>query len=204
MQNPTKQYPNKYRKGLIRSRRDFGKLLLKHSLTGTAVEIGVHQGWFAKHFLCQWPGLYIGIDAWAEDIEGYGTDQTTRLPAYDEGAGRHSHNRRTVDMEIAARELEEFGPRAVLIRAMSDVAADLLPFQIDFVYIDGNHESEYVQRDIDLWSPKVKKGGIIAGHDLYSLSGTVCERVEPVIRSNFKTVYVVPDRGAWSWYVIKE
>jgi hypothetical protein len=35
----------------------------------------------------------------------------------------------------------------------------------DFVYIDGDHTGESVERDIDLFLPKVKKGGYIGGHD---------------------------------------
>lgn len=35
----------------------------------------------------------------------------------------------------------------------------------DFVYIDGDHTGEAVARDIELFMPKVKKGGYIGGHD---------------------------------------
>ncbi len=36
---------------------------------------------------------------------------------------------------------------------------------LDFVYIDANHNYEFVKEDIELWYPKVKIGGIIGGHD---------------------------------------
>jgi hypothetical protein len=36
---------------------------------------------------------------------------------------------------------------------------------LDFVFIDASHEYEDVKDDISHWLPKVKKGGIIAGHD---------------------------------------
>lgn len=36
---------------------------------------------------------------------------------------------------------------------------------IDFLFIDANHDYESVLLDIKNWFPKVKKGGIIAGHD---------------------------------------
>jgi len=38
---------------------------------------------------------------------------------------------------------------------------------LDLVYIDGNHEYKHVCEDIRLWLPKIKRGGIISGHDYY-------------------------------------
>ena len=36
---------------------------------------------------------------------------------------------------------------------------------LDFIFIDGAHGYEYVKDDINHWFPKLKKDGIIAGHD---------------------------------------
>jgi cephalosporin hydroxylase len=36
---------------------------------------------------------------------------------------------------------------------------------IDFLFIDGDHRYEGVKQDLKLWMPKIKKGGVIAGHD---------------------------------------
>ncbi len=36
---------------------------------------------------------------------------------------------------------------------------------IDFIYIDGNHQYSSVKEDLENWYPKIKLGGIIAGHD---------------------------------------
>jgi hypothetical protein len=38
---------------------------------------------------------------------------------------------------------------------------------IDFVFIDANHDYDYVKKDIEAWFPKVKTGGVIAGHDYH-------------------------------------
>jgi SAM-dependent methyltransferase len=36
---------------------------------------------------------------------------------------------------------------------------------LDFVYIDGNHQYQFVYEDIREWSKKVRPGGIVSGHD---------------------------------------
>jgi hypothetical protein len=36
---------------------------------------------------------------------------------------------------------------------------------VDFVFIDGNHQYEFIKSDIEQWLPKMKKGGVLAGHD---------------------------------------
>jgi cephalosporin hydroxylase len=36
---------------------------------------------------------------------------------------------------------------------------------LDFVFIDGSHEYEFVKEDIEAWYPKVKVGGYLGGHD---------------------------------------
>lgn len=36
---------------------------------------------------------------------------------------------------------------------------------IDFIFIDANHYYHDVKKDIEAWFPKVKIGGVIAGHD---------------------------------------
>lgn len=38
---------------------------------------------------------------------------------------------------------------------------------LDFVFIDADHEYSAVKKDILAWYPKIKPGGILAGHDYY-------------------------------------
>jgi predicted O-methyltransferase YrrM len=45
---------------------------------------------------------------------------------------------------------------------------------LDAVFIDADHSYEAVKLDIQNWMPKVRKGGILAGHDYtYSWPGVV-------------------------------
>jgi hypothetical protein len=38
---------------------------------------------------------------------------------------------------------------------------------VDIIFIDSCHDYDCVKNDIQLWLPKVKKGGILAGHDYW-------------------------------------
>ncbi len=58
---------------------------------------------------------------------------------------------------------------------------------LDFVYIDGNHEGDYPYQDIKGWAKKVKKGGIVAGHDFVRirvLDFTVKDALEKYTKEN--------------------
>ena len=51
---------------------------------------------------------------------------------------------------------------------VSDSAAAASRYEdgsLDAVFIDADHSYESVARDIDAWRPKVRLGGILAGHD---------------------------------------
>jgi hypothetical protein len=58
------------------------------------------------------------------------------------------------------------GLRVNLVPGDSALASQLFDDKsIDFLFIDGCHETAAVLRDIDTWLPKVSRGGIIAGDD---------------------------------------
>lgn len=49
---------------------------------------------------------------------------------------------------------------------VSEVIKELGGKKIDFLFIDGNHYIEYVEKDWDNFSPLVRSGGLIALHDV--------------------------------------
>jgi predicted O-methyltransferase YrrM len=55
----------------------------------------------------------------------------------------------------------------VLVKRIASVEAanNSLAGEYDFVFIDAAHDYDSVKADIQAWLPKVKPGGIIAGHD---------------------------------------
>lgn len=42
---------------------------------------------------------------------------------------------------------------------------DIKDESLDFCYIDGDHSLAEIRRDLRIWFPKVKKGGMFGGHD---------------------------------------
>jgi hypothetical protein len=57
-----------------------------------------------------------------------------------------------------------------MVRASSEIASNMFQDEsLDFVYIDANHAYDFVKQDIELWYPKVKKGGYLWGHDYIDL-----------------------------------
>lgn len=54
------------------------------------------------------------------------------------------------------------------IKSNSEIASKLFNDKsLDFVYIDANHDYEYVKKDIEIWRHKIKKDCFIGGHDYH-------------------------------------
>ena len=66
---------------------------------------------------------------------------------------------------------------------------------LDFVFIDAAHDYESVKKDINAWFPKIKKGGIIAGHD-YAWSDDVKKAVNEFF--DYKEIYET--EGCWIYF----
>ncbi len=71
-----------------------------------------------------------------------------------------------VSEEEAKEKLKDFERRVTWIRKNSvDASMDFDKGSLDFVYIDGNHDPDYVKEDIKYWRDKLKEDGKMGGHD---------------------------------------
>jgi predicted O-methyltransferase YrrM len=52
-----------------------------------------------------------------------------------------------------------------------EASGDFDDESVDFVFIDADHTYESVVKDINSWLPKVRKGGMISGHDYFNPCG---------------------------------
>ena len=55
---------------------------------------------------------------------------------------------------------------------------------IDLIFIDADHAYESIREDIQSWLPKVKKGGIICGHDYSGQEKGVIKAVDELLGKN--------------------
>ena len=122
----------------------------------TGVEVGVWRGDMARKLLEHFPDLQ----------HLYAVDPWRTFDDYDEKKND------TALLDAAFATCVEYSliytdaGRMTILRETSVEAARHLPdAAFDFVYIDANHSYEHAAQDVRLWLPKVKPGGILAGHD---------------------------------------
>lgn len=131
------------------------------------VEVGVCDGVYSQKLLDNIPGLQL-----------YGVDPYLPYKGF-------SKERQDEKITAACERLNKY-PNYILIKAPSVEAAKLIPDgSQDFVFIDGNHDYEDVKEDMETWYPKVRKGGILSGHDYYPkcARGAVIKAVDEVVAS---------------------
>ena len=70
---------------------------------------------------------------------------------------------------------------------------------LDFVFIDASHEYEDVKTDIIAWLPKVKSGGVLAGHDYYT-NNTDVEGVKLAVDELLDAVEISVREKCWIYH----
>lgn len=68
---------------------------------------------------------------------------------------------------IALREIGKIkpSPQVRFVKKLSFEAVKVIPGEMDFIFIDGDHSLEGIVKDWADWSTKVRSGGVIALHD---------------------------------------
>lgn len=164
----------------IKTRDDFGELFQEHYLKGTGAEIGVQNGIFSEQILTAWKGNLLCVDVWNIDDE------------YNEARKRLCN-------------------RARLLKGRSvEISRTIQDESLDFVYIDADHHYKSVKEDLEAWYRKVRKGGIISGHDYcrYLEFFGVIEAVDEFCKTH-RRQFKITTNDFWeghsfpSWYFLK-
>lgn len=142
---------------VIPSRDDFGEYLNRLGLMGDGVEIGTLRGDFAVKLLQKWKGRRLHcVDPWRsmqEDARYIDRNNVSQV--------QHDHNQ-----AHARHRLAKFADRCHIHRTDSrEAALQFADRTLDFVYLDARHYREALLEDLDLWSRKVRPGGLLSGHD---------------------------------------
>ena len=145
-------------------------------------EIGVEQGKFSSVITNANPnGKLYCVDLW-ETYSGYRDYLNTEF----------IHDAQ----KIAEQRL--VGKKVQFCKGYSmDVVKQFKDESLDAVYIDANHEFKWVVEDIFEWSKKVKRGGIISGHDYYesAVERSRCQ-VIPAVHGHTQAYKITP------WFVL--
>ena len=135
---------------------DLPVLFNRLGFIGVGAEVGVRNGNYSAWILHRWAGLQlISIDPW---IAAPGDEYVDIANAAQ---------RRHDDLYIqTVHRLQPFGDRSAIWRMTSaDAARQVRDASLDFVYIDARHDEAAITEDLTLWEPKVRPGGVLAGHD---------------------------------------
>ena len=101
----------------------------------------------------------------------------------------------------AQDRLKIYENKVFWVRKRSEDAVINVPNELDFVYVDGNHDYEFVKKDIELYYPKVKEGGILGGHDFHANWKGIIKAVIEFITKEGLEIYV---EAPADWWVIKK
>ena len=123
------------------------------------VEVGVLDGRFAEWMLKTW-----------RSCESYSLIPGLRTTIHI--ATQALSVRKTLPRSWRRRQtgMKPFGARARILRNTSvAAAATFADASVDFVFIDARHTYDAVSEDLRAWWPKIRPGGILAGHDYGAL-----------------------------------
>lgn len=151
-------------------------------------------------------GVEIGVDSGLnalEILQGLDIKKLFLIDPWKHYGGMTGHGALPDDARLvkgcydhARKILEDYEDKLVWLIDISENVVNKVDDNLDFVYIDGNHRYEYISKDIELYYPKVKIGGMISGHDFKGGEPGVVRAVQERFAGKCY-------RSQWDWWHIK-
>lgn len=135
------------------------------------VEIGVWKGisivFLAKELLkYRKPFELFAVDLW-NDIQFHPEIHLTASDYEKQNIYEiYNYNLQKNEVRESIKDIQGFS---------NETASQFEDESVDFVFLDADHAHEAVKKDIQAWLPKVKQGGIIAGHDAKKVRRALAE-----------------------------
>jgi hypothetical protein len=172
----------------LENRKALLELLPKN---GIVAELGVNKGDFSRQIIdiCQPKKLHL-VDIWNSERYHMG-----------------------LKLEIENKFSSEFEKGQMIINygLSTDVAGDFQNEYFDWIYIDTEHTYKCTIAELEKYAPKIKPGGIIAGHDYMMGNWTnlvrygVIEAVyEFCFKNNWEIIYITMDIQEYQSFAIKK
>jgi hypothetical protein len=159
---------------------------------GIVVEVGVQHGRFLETIdgACE-PRALFGVDVWRWIAGEYERDPANRPDAAREAEYREAAER------IGKR------PHVALLRMESlDACRLFADGSLDAAYLDADHTKAGFTRDLDMWWPKIRAGGILSGHDYCEREWIAVKTVLDDFVRNFGLGLMISGEPDWpSWAV---
>jgi hypothetical protein len=168
--------------------------LIKQFNCTRCAEIGVFESLTAARVLsgCEQLEYYLMVDQWKE----FSSADIPQGSLEDGGyLGGVNWNSLYENAQLIAKRHK---CSKVLRGDSSEIAKTVDNEFLDLVFIDASHAYSDVRKDLESWYPKVRTGGIIAGHDYYSRWPGVVKAVDEFFKD--QELFFLPDTV---WYTKK-
>jgi hypothetical protein len=132
------------------------------SRNSVCAEVGVYKGDFSELILRREPKKLHLIDPWK-----FEEDAAYAGSFYGGTLGKNQANMESIYQSVLERFCSEIRSEVVEVhRDASEKSSSQFPDNyFDWIYIDGNHQYEFVKSDLEIFLPKVKMHGLLAGDD---------------------------------------
>lgn len=138
----------------FKNRNDLGTILENEGFT-RGLELGVQKGLYAKTILSKWPSCteYHLVDLWGVQ-ENYEDVANVNQEAQDK------------NYESTLETLKEWKDKLHVCRNYTTTCVNNFEDgYFDYIYVDARHDFKGVWEDLIHYWPKLRVGGIMAGHD---------------------------------------